>query len=180
MSARSWAAARLESLVRERTGVALVTCRWRGNGADRRFSGWRLAWRDGPTEPEMRRVVGSLAHRVPALDVPDLGFDRVTTELSEAIALLLYVNSHRNEARHVNGFVRKWAIHKISYPELAGELWQCRARALLAGEEAFYARVRHPCRGWELALGWLDTVAGVNPIDVPSIAQAHERRHRYR
>ncbi len=165
--------------MRERAGTREVGCRWYGNGADRRFSGWRVCWRDGPVEWYMRGLVERLADRVPALDVHSLGYDRRTTDLSEAVALLLYVKANPGEAPHLNRFVRKWAISKISFPESAGELWLSRGRALLAVEDEFYARVRDAGHGWELALGWLDTFAGVNPVEVASIAAAHERRYRY-
>lgn len=174
MTVRARDASLLTPLLRERTGVAHVVC------ARTRAGGWRVSWCNGPTEAEMRRVAASLVDQVPAPGVDGLTFDRVTTDLARAVAVLLYLNAHPSEARHIGGFARRWAVNKINYPERAGELWLCRARALLMAEREFYSRVRHACCGWELALGWLDAVAGINPIEVASIAEAHDRRHRYR
>jgi hypothetical protein len=114
----------------------------------------------------MRSLVEERAARFPAVPVADLGYDRCSTNLAEAVAFLLYVDRHREWVRCIESPLVLHGYDEIDSPELADVLWLNRARALLR-----YARrpittihtvkilARQAQVGWDNAMGWLDQLA---------------------
>jgi hypothetical protein len=187
VTARSRQAARLAYKIEQRARLRGVECIWMGGGSHPTYSGWQLRWTDGPTADEMRTLVAELADHVPALDLGELRYSRSHTDLADAAALLRYLDTHSEQAVHVNTLTVEVAFASTSYPETSPEHWRQRARALLSlsrhntlssGEalQALTAHVR--AHGWPATLSWLDAIADsrTDPDVIDFAARARERR----
>lgn len=166
MSARTTQVCKFGYELAQDLGLRRVEIRWSGSKKRGSFGGWRVEWTDGPTVPRMKTLIEKRAGRFPAVPVADLGYDRCSTNLGEAIALLLYVDRDRSWVDRIECPLLLWGYDTIDSPEQADEVWQNRARALLryarrpiTTASAVNLLGRHARAGWDNALAWLDQLA---------------------
>lgn len=179
MSTRSRDAQHLARLLTERTGVD-VRVTWHGPAKDH-HGGWHVGWTDGPTVPSMRHRV------VPVL--PIRAYDRASTDLAEACALLRWLYFHPDQALSLGSVTAHAAYDEQDHPEVAGEETLRRARSLLSLSPAnrlelgTLDQVRQCARraGWDGVLEWLDGIsAGSATPGVVDLAEARRRREQAR
>jgi hypothetical protein len=171
MSARSIQAGRLGYELACTLDLRRVEIHWSGTKKVDSFGGWRVEWLNGPTVRHMRLLVKQYAKRFPAVPVADLGYDRCSTPLAEAITLLLYIDRDRSWADGIETSLVYSAFDAVDWPERADQVWHDRARALLrytpAGgcssvtAYAVRALAEHARNGWDYALAWLDRLAAL-------------------
>jgi len=171
MSARSRQAWQLARLLTEHTG-ARVAIEWHGTGRDRHYSGWRIAWVDGPTPAAMAAYAAELARRFPAIDVDELRYDRGHSDLAETAALLQHLEQSPELAGRITPMAAQSAWEATEYPERLDEPIQRRARALLAHhDDLALAAVQEIAQrghagGWDAIAGWLAAPPAGGVIDL--------------
>src|SRR5437660_6266115 len=119
MSARSMQVCKLGYELAQDLGLRRVEIRWSGTKQRGGFGGWRVEWTDGPTVPRMKTLIEKRAGRFPSVPVADLGYDRCSTNLGEAIALLLYVDRDRSWVDRIECPLLLWGYDTIDSPEQA-------------------------------------------------------------
>jgi hypothetical protein len=166
MSGRSIQAGRLGCELARDLRLLRVEVRWSGTNKSGSFGGWRVEWTDGPTVPVMRAHVEERAERFPAVPVADLSYDRCRTNLTEAVALPLYVDSDRYWVDRLECPLLLSGYDYVDWPERADEIWQNRAKALLryarrpiTTASAVNVLGTQAQAGWDSALAWLDRLA---------------------
>ncbi|SNY83792.1 hypothetical protein SAMN04244553_3565 [Nocardia amikacinitolerans] len=162
MTSRSRQAGQLAYRLCQRTGCH-VECNYLGPRRDS-YGGWRIEWCDGPTEVEMRQHVADLAAPLPAIATADLRYGRGDTDQARAVALLLWLDEHRADARHLGWNLAYEVYRETSYPNRADDIWQARAKTLLRAtrhgvmsDEALALLREHATVGWDSTLAWLDS-----------------------
>ncbi|MFF0546977.1 hypothetical protein ACFYTF_29485 [Nocardia thailandica] len=121
--------------------------------------GWRLEWADGPTEDEVRGAITRAAAQIPA--VTDLHLDRAWTDLSEAVALLAWIDEDPARLADLTSWQIREAHGSTRYPMSLPDRWQARGHALLAAgyRAADGLVVLRQRDSWSAALEWLDELA---------------------
>lgn len=184
MSTRSRDAQLLGRLLSEHTGIPVYVVYY-GPARDH-HGGWHVTWCDGPTQATMRDLVGKVAE-AHSVRFPLRGYTRNSTDLAEAAALLLWLDTIPDHAVDVGSVAAARAYDVQDHPEVADEPTLSRARALLslspAGtlELGTLDQVRQRARrdGWAGVLEWLDgiTAAAEDP-GVVSLDAARRRREQ--
>ncbi|WP_327100088.1 hypothetical protein OIE68_15700 [Nocardia vinacea] len=135
---------------------------------------WHIHWTDGPTWQQMLTLTASLAEDFPSIDVARVRPARSHTALSEAVAVLVWLNEDIDRAEFFPGVWPEFARDHVSYPDHVGERWRVRGEAVLSMTRggvdlavcrAIDARIR--VEGWASVLEWLDGIAlGEKPLRV--------------
>lgn len=187
MSTRSRDAALLAQALTQHTAVpVMVTYHGHAQG---RAGGWHVEWCDGPTDTTMRELVTKLglAH---SIRCPIRAYDRASTDLAEACALLARVASAPELATRVGTVLAADAYRTASYPEAADAQTRRRAEALLSLsphrtlELDVLDRLREHATttgGWVGVLAWLDGIAAAaQDLDVVDLTIVRRRREQTR
>jgi hypothetical protein len=144
-----------------------VEVRYHGPGSGA-YGGWHVEWCNGPTWPRMTALAAARADEFPAVGVPQLRYDRSSTDVSEAAALLAYLSARPGDRVHSSSMMLRDAFDACDYPERLDRDTLRRARALCVVDPDSRGMVTlralrelaERCRtsDWMAVLAWLDEV----------------------
>lgn len=140
------------------------TITWCGRRTDW-WGGWHVIWIDGPTEPEIRTVIKGFTDETPRITRRSLRYERNSTPLAEATALLMYLDDRPSELAYLDSWLPDFAHDRTSYPERAPRIWEDRARRLMTVgngtslDDCALDQLReHAGRNWQRGVAWLDSI----------------------
>lgn len=159
---RSRDAYRLARTLDASSGVT-VAVTWSGSSRRDAYSGWLVQHVDGPTVPTMRQLVAEALTKFPSFCDAQINCHRATTDLSEALALMAWLEEHPDDALSLRSWSSQDAYDVTEYPERITGSARRRAVALCSlgvMDLDTWEQVRHyGSLGYPALCCWLDGIS---------------------